>query len=154
LEELDQAFWLWLQEDYHHKLHNGIGDKAIDCYNASPARIELRCLSKTELDEIFLIRHERFVNNLLPQGEGPAMKDLIARFGLEHFPFDKNLKTLDVFDTDFLKECSARLNYIKRRGGILLLTGDPGWAKHSPSDTLRTPSMRIFFKASVPRCPP
>jgi len=63
LQDLDQAFWLWLQEDYHHKLHTGINDKPIDRYNASLARIELRRLSKTELDEIFLIRHERFVNN-------------------------------------------------------------------------------------------
>ena len=63
LQDLNQAFWLWLQEDYHHKLHNGIGDKPIDRYNASLARIELRRLSKAELDEIFLIRHERFVNN-------------------------------------------------------------------------------------------
>lgn len=63
LDELNQAFWLWLQEDYHHKLHNGIGDKPIDRYNASLSRIELRRLSKAELDEIFLIRHERVVNN-------------------------------------------------------------------------------------------
>lgn len=63
LDELNQAFWLWLQEDYHHKLHNGIGDKPIDRYNASVPRIELRRLSKAELDEIFLIRHERVVNN-------------------------------------------------------------------------------------------
>jgi putative transposase len=63
LDELNQTFWLWLQDDYHHKLHNGIGDKPIDRYNASVARIELRRLCKTELDEIFLIRHERVVNN-------------------------------------------------------------------------------------------
>jgi hypothetical protein len=63
LQDLNQAFWLWLQEDYHHKLHTGINDKPIDRYNASLARIELRRLSKAELDEIFLIRHERFVNN-------------------------------------------------------------------------------------------
>jgi transposase InsO family protein len=63
LQDLNQAFWLWLQEDYHHKLHSGINDKPIDRYNASLARIELRRLSKAELDEIFLIRHERFVNN-------------------------------------------------------------------------------------------
>jgi hypothetical protein len=50
------------------------------------------------------------------------MKDLLAWFGLKHFPFDKNIKTQDVFPTDSLKECSARLEYIKRRGGILLLT--------------------------------
>lgn len=63
LKELNQAFWFWLQEDYHHKLHNGINDKPIDRYNASVARIELRRLSRAELDEIFLIRHERIVNN-------------------------------------------------------------------------------------------
>jgi transposase InsO family protein len=63
LQELDQAFWIWLQEDYHHKLHGGIGEKPIERYNASLARIELRRLAKSELDEIFLIRHERFVNN-------------------------------------------------------------------------------------------
>jgi type II secretory pathway predicted ATPase ExeA len=57
------------------------------------------------------------------------MKDLLAWFGLKHFPFDKNIKTQDVFPTDSLKECSARLEYIKRRGGILLLTGDPGVGK-------------------------
>ena len=63
LQELDQIFWIWLQEDYHHKLHNGIDAKPIERYNASLSRIELRRLSKSELDEIFLIRHERFVNN-------------------------------------------------------------------------------------------
>src|SRR5512139_651378 len=44
LQDLNQAFWLWLQEDYHHKLHTGINDKPIDRYNASLARIELRRL--------------------------------------------------------------------------------------------------------------
>jgi len=63
LDELNEAFWLWLQEDYHHKLHAGIGEKPIDRYNASLSRIPIRRLSKAELDEIFLIRHERVVNN-------------------------------------------------------------------------------------------
>jgi len=63
LKELDQLFWIWLQEDYHHKLHGGIGEKPIERYNASLAKIELRRLAKSELDEIFLVRHERFVNN-------------------------------------------------------------------------------------------
>ena len=57
------------------------------------------------------------------------MKDLLAWFGLKRFPFDKNIKTQDVLETDPLKECAARLEYIKRRGGILLLTGDPGVGK-------------------------
>ena len=63
LQELDQLFWIWLQQDYHHKLHAGIDAKPIERYNASLAKIELRRLSKSELDEIFLIRHERCVNN-------------------------------------------------------------------------------------------
>ena len=57
------------------------------------------------------------------------MKDLLAWFGFKHFPFDKNIKPSDLFLTDPLQECLARLEYIKRRGGILLLTGDPGVGK-------------------------
>ena len=57
------------------------------------------------------------------------MKDLLAWFGFKRFPFDKNIKPADLFPTDPLNECLARLDYIKRRGGILLLTGDPGVGK-------------------------
>jgi len=63
LDELNEAFWLWLQDDYHHKLHTGIDERPIDRYQASASRVEIRRLSKAELDEIFLIRHERVVNN-------------------------------------------------------------------------------------------
>ncbi|MFC1886080.1 DDE-type integrase/transposase/recombinase [Thermodesulfobacteriota bacterium] len=63
LEDINQAFWLWLQEDYHHKLHSGIGERPIDRYSASVERVPIRRLAKGELDEIFLIRHERVVNN-------------------------------------------------------------------------------------------
>jgi hypothetical protein len=63
LEELNEAFWLWLQDDYHHKLHGGIGERPIDRYNASVDKVPIRRLCKAELDEIFLIRHERVVNN-------------------------------------------------------------------------------------------
>jgi len=57
------------------------------------------------------------------------MKDILAWFGLKKFPFDKNIKSKDAFITEPLKECEARLEYIKRRGGILLMTGDPGVGK-------------------------
>jgi transposase InsO family protein len=63
LEELNEAFWLWLQQDYHHKLHTGIGQRPIDRYNASVETVPIRRLCRAELDEIFLIRHERVVNN-------------------------------------------------------------------------------------------
>lgn len=57
------------------------------------------------------------------------MNDLLAWFGLKRYPFDKQIKTQDVFMTDSLNECTARLDYMKRRGGIMLLTGDPGVGK-------------------------
>jgi hypothetical protein len=63
LEELNEAFSLWLNEDYHHKLHAGIEERPIDRYQSSVGRVLIRRLSREELDEIFLIRHERVVNH-------------------------------------------------------------------------------------------
>jgi transposase InsO family protein len=63
LEELNEAFCLWLRDDYHHKLHTGIEERPIDRYHASVSRVLIRRLSREELDEIFLIRHERVVNH-------------------------------------------------------------------------------------------
>ena len=63
LDELNMAFSLWLQEDYHHRLHTGIDQRPIDRYQASAVQAEIRRLSVQELDEIFLVRHERVVNN-------------------------------------------------------------------------------------------
>jgi putative transposase len=63
LEDLQLAFSLWLQDEYHHKLHSGIDQRPIDRYQASAGRVRIRRLSKEELDEIFLVRHERVVNN-------------------------------------------------------------------------------------------
>jgi hypothetical protein len=63
LEELNEAFSLWLQHDYHHKIHTGIREKPIDRYHASMERISIRRFCSSELDEMFLIRHERVVNN-------------------------------------------------------------------------------------------
>jgi putative transposase len=63
LDELNESFTLWLKEDYHHKLHAGIEQRPIDRYNASVGRVLIRRLSRTELDEIFLVRYERVVNH-------------------------------------------------------------------------------------------
>ncbi len=57
------------------------------------------------------------------------MKQLMAWFGLKRYPFDKQIKPTEVFISQALAECSARLDYIKQRGGIMLLTGDPGVGK-------------------------
>ena len=63
LEEINEAFYLWLKDDYHHKLHTGIKERPIDRYHVSLEKAAIRRLSKSELDEIFLMRHERVVNN-------------------------------------------------------------------------------------------
>jgi len=57
------------------------------------------------------------------------MKELTTWFGLKRHPFDKQIKTSQAFESDPMAECSARFDYIKRRGGIMLLTGDPGVGK-------------------------
>ena len=57
------------------------------------------------------------------------MKDLLTWFGMKRMPFGKDIKTADMLPTDALTECSARLDYMKRNGGIMLLTGDPGVGK-------------------------
>ena len=77
------------------------------------------------------------------------MKDLLAWFGFKRFPFDKNIKSRDLLETEPLREAFARLEYIKRRGGILLLTGDPGVGKtlalRRYADNLNDNLFRTFY---------
>lgn len=63
LEEMNEAFSLWLKEDYHHKVHGGIEEKPIDRYHRSIKESEMKRLTRAELDEVFLVRHERIVGN-------------------------------------------------------------------------------------------
>ena len=63
LDQLNDAFDAWLQEDYHHKVHSGIDARPIDRYHASAGRVDIRRLAVRELDEAFLVHHERVVNN-------------------------------------------------------------------------------------------
>lgn len=63
LQELNDAFTVWLREDYHHKHHKGIDGRPIDRHHNSASRVQLRRLTRAELDEVFLVRHERIVNN-------------------------------------------------------------------------------------------
>ena len=55
--------------------------------------------------------------------------DIVPYYGLGQRPFDKSIRTSRVIDTEPLRECAARLEHIKRRGGIMLLVGDPGVGK-------------------------
>lgn len=61
--ELNAAFSAWLREDYHYQHHRGIAGRPIDRYQASAGRVPIRRMTRNELDEIFLVRHERIVNN-------------------------------------------------------------------------------------------
>jgi len=63
LEALNESFSAWLHDDYHHKLHTGINERPIDRYHRSCGHTNITRPTKAELDEIFLIRHERIVNN-------------------------------------------------------------------------------------------
>jgi hypothetical protein len=63
LVELNQEFKKWLAEDYHHRHHTGIDQKPIERYHASVSKIAPRRLSAGELDQIFLVQHERVVGN-------------------------------------------------------------------------------------------
>jgi len=63
LDEINEAFDLWLKEDYHNKVHGGIDGAPMDRYRASLNHVEIRRLNRSELDEAFLAQHERIVNN-------------------------------------------------------------------------------------------
>jgi transposase InsO family protein len=63
LDELNGAFSSWLKEDYHHRHHTGIDQRPIDRYHASTTTTDIRRMATAELDDLFLIRHERLVNN-------------------------------------------------------------------------------------------
>lgn len=52
-----------------------------------------------------------------------------ARFGFKRRPFDKAIKTRDLYPWPGLDELAARLEMAKAYRGIMLLTGEPGSGK-------------------------
>lgn len=59
LEELNKCFWLWLDQEYHKKVHSETGKRPIDAFN------EIKNVGRVEkgvLDRIFLWRDKRTVN--------------------------------------------------------------------------------------------
>lgn len=77
------------------------------------------------------------------------MKDLLAWYGFKRYPFDKEIKPADSIETGIFKETLARLEYMKRRGGVMLLTGDPGVGKTMATGALPTPLMTTCLKFSI-----
>lgn len=52
-----------------------------------------------------------------------------AFYGLKNEVFPKDIKPSNIFKNDSLKELFARLDYMKKYRGIMLLSGDPGTGK-------------------------
>lgn len=77
------------------------------------------------------------------------MKDLLAWYGFKRYPFDKEIKPTDSIETGIFKETLARLEYMKRRGGVMLLTGDPGVGKTMATrcfaDTLNDNLFKVLY---------
>lgn len=61
LEELNERFWRWLEEDYHRKIHASLDGKTpLEAYQSQLDRIEM-ISDPTTLDPIFLKREYRKV---------------------------------------------------------------------------------------------
>lgn len=62
LEELNQRFWKWLEEDYHRKLHSGTGRPPLDLFMSQAAGLRL-VSDPSSLDPLFLKRDNRRVKH-------------------------------------------------------------------------------------------
>ena len=57
------------------------------------------------------------------------MNEITTHFGGKCLPFAKDIKPAKAIVTSPAQECRARLEYVKRHGGIMQLTGDAGCGK-------------------------
>ncbi len=63
IKELNDDFRRWLRDGYHHRNHNGIDARPIDRHRDSIAKCPTRRIDEEMLDEFFMVRVERQVNN-------------------------------------------------------------------------------------------
>jgi putative transposase len=63
LKTLNEAFRLWLRDEYHHRNHSGIDGRPMDRYQESITRAPTRRIDEETIDELFMVRAERHVNN-------------------------------------------------------------------------------------------
>lgn len=62
LSELNQAFLQWLEDDYHRKIHTGLGMTPLEKYMSQLPRLKL-VNDPSTLTSLFLRREQRRVNN-------------------------------------------------------------------------------------------
>lgn len=63
LKTLNEIFRQWLRDEYHHRNHSGIDARPVDRYQESITRSPTRRIDEDTLDEFFMARVERSVNN-------------------------------------------------------------------------------------------
>ncbi len=63
LEELDLAFHLWLQDDYHNTFHHGIETSPMERYMNEIGKVEIKRIAKENLDMYLLRTIKRKVKN-------------------------------------------------------------------------------------------
>jgi putative transposase len=63
LKTLNEVFRQWLRDGYHHRNHSGIDARPIDRYQDSITKYPTRRIDEDTLDEFFMVRAERSVNN-------------------------------------------------------------------------------------------
>jgi putative transposase len=63
LKTLNEIFRQWLRDGYHHRNHSGIDARPIDRYQDSITKYPTRRIDEDTLDEFFMVRDERVVNN-------------------------------------------------------------------------------------------
>lgn len=54
---------------------------------------------------------------------------MLAELGLQRMPFDRSIKTNELYQSYDYKEVMARFEFVKQHRGIFLMTGEPGSGK-------------------------
>jgi putative transposase len=144
LDELNQLYWKWLDEDYQHKIHSGIKTSPIEFFMKQADKVEM-IANPQVLNEYFLLREGRkvekdgsiSVHNLKYQVDNPlilAGKRVEIRFepewiGQAHYPLPLYIENKRVGEATLIN-FSANANAKRRR---------PGRKKHPEPENTASP---------------
>lgn len=80
IDDLNEAFALWLQEEYHYHIHYGINSRPIDRFMEDIKTISVKRLTEEELDTAFQITLHRHVKNDSTVSIGGLLYECPAEF--------------------------------------------------------------------------